>query len=215
MRLGPPGQSASPANNPSLLPMLSVMVLTLAFFVVLNSISRVEEEKSKRVLSSVGQTFGNITGSSILATPEGLAAADAAQILQQIFEPMENLATDQVKVRRVLAESLEYRFATAWVFPGTSDRLGPTAANFIAEVRRLLGLRPAQWRYEMEMALTAPDAGEVEFTRAANLAASLVLDDTPDHMTSVAVSPGPREEIVIRISLRAPSSGETIEGASP
>lgn len=208
LRPGPPGIPDPSRANPSLLPMLSVMVLTLAFFVLLNSISRVEDERSKRVLSSIGETFGTFSGSSLLLTPDGVAAADAAQILQQVFQPMENLATDQVRVRRVLAESLEYRFSTGWLFPGTSVGLSPTALNFIAEVRRLLGQRPAQWRYEMEIAVTAPNAGDVEFSRAASLAASLVGEDAPGHMASVSLTPGRNEEIVIRVSLHPPSSGE-------
>lgn len=202
------------SSNPSLLSMLSVMILTLAFFVLLNSISRVEPDRSKRVLQSIDQTFGTLPGANLLLTSDGAAASDAAFVLRQIFEPMENLAPDVARVRRVMAESLEFRFPTAWLFPGPGATLSPTASNFISETKRLLNILPADWGHELEMALTAPEPRDVDFARAASLATTLAAGNAPDRMTSVSMAPGQVEEIAILITLLRPGSAIQAEATS-
>jgi len=202
------------SSNPSLLSMLSVMILTLAFFVLLNSISRVEPDRSKRVLQSIDQTFGTLRGANLLLTSDGAASSDVAFVLRQIFEPMENLAPDVARVRRVMAESLEFRFPTAWLFPGPGATLSPTAGNFISETKRLLNILPADWGHELEMALTAPEPSDVDFARAASLATALASGNAPDRMNSVSVAPGQVEEIAILITLLRPGSAIQAEAAS-
>jgi len=195
--------------------MLSVMVLTLAFFVVLNSISKVEPSRSKRVLDSIDDTFGQVSGSDLVLLRGGEVAMDSAQLLQHLFRPLENLAPDLVRVQRVTANSVEIRFSSTWLFSDRSTKLGPTATKMIGEIRRLLRTLPNEWRYEMEVALTAPQPANLEFARAASLATSLSVDEASDHLAFVSVSPGTVETIAIRIGLLPSSQPKNGENRQP
>ncbi len=208
----PPFLKIAAGGNPSLMSMLSVMVLTLAFFVVLNSISRVEPERSDRVLESIDATFGIAGGADPMALTDGALARDNAQLLRQVFKPMDSLVPDVARIRRLRAEEVEISFPVGWLFPAGSAEPSPTAIALFGEIRRLLRLRPLDWDYEMEVTLSAPDPGDIDFDRAASLASVLVAGDGPDRMAALAVLPRGTDQVVIAIRLRAPGEGELSAG---
>jgi hypothetical protein len=198
-----PSHSYRSGANPSLMSMLSVMTLTLAFFVVLNSISRVEDQRSKRVMASVEATFGFGETTRTGDVAKAIAATDRARMLGVVFESIRSLMPENANVSRPLAEQLEIRFPTAWVFPTASVRPSATAIQLFGEMRRVLSAQGAEASFELDLTLASPDLGDGDFDRAENLAALFAETQHPAERATVGIVVAQEAAIVIAIRLGA------------
>lgn len=133
---------------------LSLYLLLLAFFIVLNSISTIEEEKRYAVLTSVALTFG-WEGS------RGVEAQPPAVVEGQFLEPekFHEKIADLVKTAFPLAQVkvvtpnrlMQVSVPAESLFVADEARFGGEAVAFLAEVADALGRNPLGVRYEAEI----------------------------------------------------------------
>lgn len=192
------------SSNPSLTAFLSVMILVLAFFVLLNSISKEDPERESKVLQSIDFAFGNVDGAGDGQTSSGIATSEHSPVLEATFERLRSLVPVDGRVKRVRADEVQISFPANWLFPADKSNLSSEARVMFGEMRNLMEGRPAGWDYEMEVGIAAVEARDIDFERAGVLASLLTGTDSPERVTSVAIEAVRGDWISVTIRLRGP-----------
>ena len=132
-------------RNPLLVQVLSLYLLLLAFFVVLNTISRVEEARLKAVSGSLNETFAAVglpaDHSLRITSNEGEVLADAV-----LFQRLGSLIKTELAIAEV-----------------TEITLGRTLEVSVRQP-------PRDMRYDVEILLSSEPGNELAVARAAYLA---------------------------------------------
>lgn len=193
---------------------LSLYLLLLAFFIVLNSVSTLEEEKTYAVITSVATTFG-WEGS------RGFEVKPPASVEGKFLEPEEFL--------EAIADLVETAFPLAKIKVITPDRLMQVsvppeslfvadeprvlgeAVTFLVDVADALGQNPPGLRYETEVVVAGPwitardlAPGEtLEIARSGALAAELAERGAPPGTVAVGVDHDESGEVRLMFHVRS------------
>ena len=187
------------SRNPSLPTLVGLLILILCFFVVLTSISMRNTDREKSVMAGLSQAFAN-TGMAP-STPVGeeaetrkllgdlRAALNAEVPLESGVKP--ETADDYVMTlprERVLAED---GTTLASGFPGT-----------LTNVMHALKTGPADFVFEVEVALSTPQMDEKAIAGAGAVAAALRAAGFANDAASVSLQPGDGKIVALTIRLR-------------
>ncbi len=187
-------------HDPTLIQVLSLYLLLLAFFVILFNISKVEQFKTTVVTDSLNSTFagrGRPTESPApLASALGSIVADPA-FQQRIGE----LITSEIpisEVREIKPGSiLEARVPIDALFEG--DDVAPNRLQLTERLAGALGGAPAGMRYDVDLMVGIAadmEAGAdgshraLSLARAGNLAARLVAAGAPSGHVAAGLERG-------------------------
>lgn len=186
------------SDDKSIILFLGLYLLLLAFFIVLNSISTFEEEKTYAVLSSVAATFG-WEGSG------GVEPRPAATVEGKFVEPEEfhEKIADLVQTAFPLAQIriltpdrlMQVSLPAESVFFANETRFRDEALTFLADVADVLDRNPPGVRYETEVILAGPwitarelSRGEtLEIARSGAFAAELIAQGARPEAVTVGV----------------------------
>ncbi len=193
---------------------LSLFLLVLAFFIILVSISTVEETRSKAVMRSLTSTFASILPPTtdltrlMSKTGEVIGAEQFQGEIAGLFTThVQAVKVEIVQPGRAMKLTLP---ADALFEPGTVD-LRPGRDELLDRLVSSLSGRPPALRFDMEALFcdsyvdgTALPIGEALPTRRAGaLARAMLGRGVPPDSLSVGLQPGDPRDLVVWFHVRA------------
>jgi len=207
---------SAPPNNSGNLIFLSLFLLLLAFFILLNALATIEETKARKVLTSVATTFRSVVDSKTQAqilisdlgpTPQANEVLDALQQLWITSAPIakvEKLTRGQIMELTLPVNELFLggkailRADREPLFDRTSLLLGLGSNGGATEVRVMLGVTRDQG------ILSTPE-GRLAVDRAGKIAAALVDHETPEDRVIVGVQESDPKKLRVQFEIRDPA----------
>ncbi len=212
----PPEQDA---RQGTIMVFLSLFLLILAFFIVLVSISNLEDVKYQAVAQGVKSTFTTFrkTGD----TPSDLTSKQGEVLGGQVFqEKITGIFATALQVAKVEivqpGRLMSARMPVAAVFLENSDRLNPSVFAFLDRIVAALGGRPPGVRFDMQFIAGANVTGRgelsveqsLEMARAGSFAREILSRGAPPDSLSVGLAPGDSDQITIRFYVRSENEGQ-------
>lgn len=202
--------------------LLSLKLILLAFFILLNSLSEFDARKTRAVLDSVDQTFkGKIvtpqeladTAASLGVLPLPRSLANEVGALFESFVP-------NAKARQTdRATTLRVEMPTGSLFEAGKDQIRPERKVLIRRLARALMSDPTGVRkYELAFLHGLPDGAaggpsgdvvDLAVRRADSIAHYLVRQAIPPDVVAVALEPDLPETVVFVLRLRGPARAES------
>ncbi len=187
---------------------LGLFLLVLAFFVLLITISTVEDVKSRAVMDSLSSTFTTVV---MPATDPTQFTGKDGEILaaNQFQDKITNLFTTAVQVDRVEivqpGKRMRVVVPTTTLFEDDSSALRPTTPALIERMVAVLSARPPGLRFDMEFVIGTPRSADrslpleqtMEMERAGMFARELTARGAPPDSVAVGMAPGKPERVTI------------------
>ncbi len=205
----PPRPGAGNRRDPNLIAMLSFFLLLLAFFILLNALSKLEDDRARMVIKSVNEAFnGRVQAlESLKPNAAGLGPLAEAEAvigeLRKLFDSMipavkAERAANGPTMRLELSADLLFRAGSAKLQPGRGPLLRRIAKALLSEranplffdLEFLHGLPAA-----VEGEASPPGRPTLEMRRMAVLAKYLVKQGIPASALATGVIPN-REGVV-------------------
>jgi hypothetical protein len=204
------GLKPVPSRNPSLPTLVGLLILILCFFVVLTSISMRNTDREKSVMTGLSQAFSN-TGLAP-SSPVG-EEAETRKLLGDLRAalnaevPLINGVTPQT------ADNYVLNLPRNQVFAEDGTTLIPGFSGTLAQTMRALKTGPADFAYEIEVALSTPSMDDKAIAGASAIAAALRQAGFANDAASVSLLPGDGQTVSLTVRLRpnarlAPSTGQ-------
>jgi hypothetical protein len=179
---------------------LSLYLLLLAFFILLNTISTYEEVKAQKVQQSLSSAFASIlpptTSLDTVTSVDGplLAAQETQQKLGDLFQSPLKVARVEVLQPGKLMEVMMH---TDQLFDPDKITIRDRQKGFVANLARALADTTGGAQYEMEMMLgsnlgkygTVPVEGSLEIARAGAFARQVIAQGAPARSVDVGIDP--------------------------
>ncbi|MBC8337895.1 MAG: flagellar motor protein MotB [Rhodospirillales bacterium] len=205
---------------------LSLFLLILAFFIVLVSISTVEDVKSKAVMQSLTSTFTTFrkTGDVISDFTSKQGDVLGGQAFQEKVTGIFATALQVAKVEIVQPGRLMHaRMPIEAVFQENTDRLNPNVVAFLDRIVAALGGRPPGVRFDMEFIVGTVPAGDGTFhvtqtlamARAGGFAREILGRGAPPDSLSVGLVPDAPGQVTMRFYVRSENKGRTENQTQP
>ncbi len=203
----PTGRDREGGSNIVLL--LSLMLILLAFFILLNSLSEFETGRARAVIESVNRAFnGEIeSGDRTPAPSASLGALPEVEAKLREVAGLFEAIVPSTRVKRIQrAKAVRVELPAASLFRPAGVGLRPGSEVLIQRLARLLareppGGPPGGPSYDLEVLLgigappaggarpVAPDPNSLEVRRAALLAQRLVEEGLPPPVLSIGLLP--------------------------
>lgn len=200
-------------HNSLLLQMLSVYLLMLAFFVVLTSISHVEEARTRAVSGSLNETFavdGRPDSRTVLFTSSaGHAPRDAALLSRiggMIRTELSVARIREIEPGRIMAVTLP---AESIFVPGRKA-IDPLRRPLIERVAQSLADPQPGVRYDVDILVGTGPAEELAVGRSAFLATVLVGAGTPRRSVAAGIEQGSPGVVQLLFHVRPRSEGRFV-----
>lgn len=192
---------------------LGLFLLVLAFFILLVSISTIENVKSKEVMNSLTSTFSDLV--TPVTDPTDFVSMQGEILSPEVFQERiasvfsTDIAVDRIRViqpgrvMRVDLQALElFVDRTATIRPGHNGLIDRIVAS--------LSANPKGIRYEMAFLIgsTTPESVDLptsqtlEISRAGNFARTLIERGAPPNAISVGIRDGAATDITIHFYTR-------------
>jgi len=203
---------ATESNNGSLI-FLSLFLLLLAFFILLNALATIEETKSRQVLTSVAATFRSVvdadTSAQVLLSELGPASEP-----DEILEAMEQLWVTAVSVTKVetlsAGQLMQITMPVNELFLGGKAVLRSDRKQLLERAARVLSVQAKSVVAELELVLGTPpiDPANLEedpslaIQRAVVLAGALLEVGAAKDKVSTGVRVGDPKVLRLRFAIR-------------
>lgn len=204
---------ATESNTGSLV-FLSLFLLLLAFFILLNALATIEEEKSRQVLTSVAATFRSVVDADTSAQVL-LAELGPTSDPDEVLEAMEQLwvtSVSVIKVERLTAGQLmQITMPANELFLGGKAELRTDRRDLLERAARVLSVQAKSMVAELELVLgTEPiDPAKLDedpplpIRRAVVLAGALLDVGAAKDKVSAGVRVGDPKVLRLRFAIRA------------
>jgi len=193
------GHTPAAARNPSLPTLVGLFMLILCFFVVLTSISLRDQHREKSVMASLERTFSG----EGMAVPSNDPPAE-----QQTKRMLGNLRAKPVAEVPLVsgaatetADTLVLNLPREQVF-GSGTELAPGFGQMLKQTAEALKIGPADFAYEIEIALTAATLDDKAVAGANSVANALRAAGFANNTAMVSLTPGAGATIALTIRLR-------------
>ncbi|GAB2175274.1 flagellar motor protein MotB [Dongia sp. agr-C8] len=187
------------ARNPSLPTLVGLLILVMCFFVVLTSISLRNTEREQSVMSGLSRAFSN-TGLAP-STPVG-EEAETRKLLGDLRASLNAEVPLVSGVKPETADDYVLNLPRRLVFDGDGAKLASGFDGILAQAIRALKTGPADFAYEVEVALTAPKMDDAAIAGAGAVGAALREAGFANDAASVSLIPGDGQMISLTIRLR-------------
>jgi hypothetical protein len=152
-------------RNPLLIQVLSLYLLLLAFFVLLNNVSSVETARSKAVAGSLQSTFATegrpTMAPAVFTSILGNAIADAA-----LEERVGELVRTEIGIAEfhviVPGRVMEIVLGERDLFRGPGIAIDPRHRGFVEELARIVATPPPGVRYDVDLLIAGGLLQEME-----------------------------------------------------
>lgn len=184
---------------------LGLFLLILAFFVLLVSISTVQDVKSRAVIDSVTSAFATVLPPS--TDPTRFTAKDGDVLAAQQFqEEITKIYATSLQVAQVEVvqpgRSMRVRLPTNALFENGDAKLRVSAIPFLDRMVTSLSGRPPGLRFDMEFVIGSRSGGSSDFSsgqtlemaRAGNFARQMISRGVPPDSIAIGIAPsGPKQ----------------------
>ncbi len=193
---------------------LGLYLLILAFFIMLVSISTLEEVKSKAAMKSLSATFTSILPPSLELTAVTSTEGDVLAG-QQFQQQITNIFSTTMQISRVEViqpgRLMRVRLKSDVVFKQDLAEIRESSHPLMDRIVASVSGRPAGLRYDMEFVLNSPYASEtdlpteqtLEMSRAGAFARDMMARGLPPDSISVGLEPGDTDDITIWFYVRS------------
>jgi hypothetical protein len=187
---------------------LSLFLLILAFFIVLVSISRVQDSKTNAVKQSLGTTFTKVMDSSVsdftVKDSDDPAGKEFQEEITTIFTT--HLQVAKVEITKP-GKLMIARMPVSAVFLENTSELNPEIFEFLDRTVAILGSRPAGTHFDMQFIVGVPDGilsveQTIEMKQAGSFAREILTRGAPPDSLSAGIMPGDPEQIIMRFYVR-------------
>lgn len=192
---------------------LGLFLLVLAFFILLVSISTIENVKSREVMNSLSSTFANLVApvtdptDFVSAKGEILAPEEFQKRITGVFST--DIAVDRIKVvqpgkvMRIDLQALE-------LFEDGKSILRPGHENLLRRIVSSLKANPNNIRFEMAFLIgnapaengDLPTTQTLSVSRAGSFARALIERGAPENTLSVGIRDGAPSDVTIHFYAR-------------
>jgi|APTNR8051073442_1049403.scaffolds.fasta_scaffold00606_20 hypothetical protein len=201
LAFAPPTPQARP--NPSLSIFLGLYLLVLAFFILLVSLSTIEEMKARAVMDSLSATFGKARPSGTSIGPgNGDPALLFERDLTATFASLVHVAeVEIVKPGRIMRA----RLPLAAVFADGAAELRPALDPLLDRVVAAVSSPPGGLVVSLELALApAADAAELPAARADGFVREMLARGAPPDRLAIALAPRAEGDVWLTFAIEAP-----------
>jgi len=202
-------------KDPNIVALLSLQLLLLAFFILLNALSKFEDEKTRRVLESVNDTFnGQVQAVRNASTYSG--AVGSLNDGRSLVAELKRLFTSTLPATRVeqtsRANLFRLELPTAKLFEAGSAELRSGRSGLLKRISDLLKRRQAlgqsfrlRWLHGVDSTrdrrLAAPGPGLLEIRRLGHVAEELLARGVEPARLAIGVEPIGEGRMVLEIRL--------------
>ena len=201
-------------NDPSIILMLGLYLLVLAFFILLVSISTLESLKTQRVMDSLTSTFTSAipptTDLTAFQSREGEILA--GQQFQEQITGIFSTAIQVIKVETVQPGALmRIVLETSVLFHEGSAEIRQSSLPVFDRIVTALSARPDDQRFDMEFIIGSkftknrmmPIGETLGMARVGSFARAILSRGAPPDSVSVGMAPGNPDEIVVYFHVRS------------
>lgn len=194
---------------------LSLFLLLLAFFILLNSISTRTEVKSRAVMDSLLSTFQTSDDSSRSAQTF-LSRLGATPEPEELVDEMRRLWVTAVPVSEVKVltdgRTMQLRLPANMIFPGGQALLRKDRRRLLGNVANVLSTVAPGFSNELELLIGTnwrvgeildPEANNLEISRAIEFANELIASGAPRDTVSIGIREGDGRELEFRFFVRS------------
>ena len=187
------------ATNPSLPTFVGLLLMILAFFVVLTSISLRDSKKQNAVAASLAQTF-----SSGANMPRDAATKDEESdqaYVQSLAGQFQAYIPLQADTPPSTGYQQRLRLPMDQVFDAGIAQEKPALLNVLGQLMTALQRRPQDMDYELEIRLAEAQLSDLDVDRAAGIAAALGKLKAPAEKFTIGVlrRDAPGVDIIVRL----------------
>lgn len=193
---------------------LGLYLLVLAFFILLVSISTLEEVKSKAAMDSLSSTFTTILPPSLHLTAD--SSADGKVLAgQQFQEQITSIFSTTIQVSKVEViqpgRLMRVSLNADILFEPGKAKIRETYLPLLDRIVASLSGRPSGQRFDMEFVISSPytsgknlPIGEtLEMSRAGVYVRDMMARGVPPDSVSIGIKSGPPTEIDIWFYVRS------------
>ncbi len=197
---------------------LSLFLLLLAFFILLNAISTRTEVKSRAVMDSLLSTF-RTTDQSASAAEIPLSRLGATPEPEELVAEMRRLWVTAVPVAEIEVftdgRTMQLGLPANMMFPGGRAVLRKDRRRFLADVAQVLAVEATNFSNELELLVGTDwrvgkeldlEANKLEIARAVEFAEELIASGAPRDTVSIGIREGDRKELEFRFFVRSKAS---------
>ncbi|HER26288.1 MAG TPA: hypothetical protein ENI69_04185, partial [Rhodospirillales bacterium] len=189
---------------------LGLYLLILAFFIMLVSISTLEEVKTKAAMKSLSATFTSILPPSLDLT--AVSSTDGAVLAGQNFQQqITNMFSTTIQVSKVdviqPGRLMRIRLKADVLFEADSAQVRPSVQPLMDRIVAAVSGRPPGQRFDMEFVVESTSATDIEQTlemlRAGNFARDMLARGLPPDSLAVGLEPGDGGGVTIWFYVRS------------
>jgi len=193
---------------------LALMLLVLAFFIIMVSISQIKIAKSKAALKSIASTFSSVapTSKQLTFVSNSKGEADVGQQFQKeitnIFSTVIQVTSaDVIKPGSLMRVQLE----SDVLFEIGKAEVKEINYPFLDRIVATLSARPPGFRFDMEFIIGSsyqeenimPEDQTLEMSRAGEFARAMLSRGVPPDSVTVGINPGDPKKISIWFYVRS------------
>ena len=188
-----------PSRNPSLPTLVGLLILILCFFVVLTSISMRNTDREHSVMAGLSQAFAN-TGLAP-SSPVG-EEAETRKLLGDLRAALNAEVPLVNGVKPETADDYALNLPRGLVFADDGTSLASGFPGILAQTMHALKTGPADFVYEIEVALSTPRMDEKAIAGASAVAGALRAAGFANDTAAVSLQPGDGQMVVLTVRLR-------------
>ncbi len=198
--------------------LLSLFILLLAFFIIINAISTRTEVKSLAVMDSLHSTF-RTTGQSARTAETPLSRLGATPEPEELVEEMRRLWVTEVPVAEIEdftdGQTMRLRLPANMIFPGGRALIRKDRRRLLIDVAQVLAVEAPDFSNELELLVGTDwrvgkeldlEANNLEIARAVEFAEELIANGAPRETVSIGIREGDRKELEFRFFVRSKAS---------
>jgi hypothetical protein len=193
------GTAAVPTRNPSLPTLVGLLILVMCFFVVLTSLSMRNEEREQSVMAGLSQTFAR-TGMAP-SSPVG-EEAETRKLMGDLRAALNAEVPLVSGVKPETADDYVWNVQRSLVFNADGSTLASGFPGMLDRIRHALRTGPADFVYEIEVAIGTPRIDNAAIAGAGAVGAALRQAGFANDTASVSLQPGDGEMVAITVRLR-------------
>ena len=204
-------------KDPNIVALLSLQLLLLAFFILLNALSKFEDEKTRRVLESVNDTFnGQVQAVRNASTYKG--AIGSLNDGRSLVAELKRLFTSTLPATRIeqtsRANLFRLELPAEKLFEAESAELRSGRSGLLRRISDVLKRRQAlgqrfrlRWLHGVDSTrdrrFAAPGPGLLEIRRLGHVAEELLARGVEPDRLAIGVEPDGGGRLVLEIRLAA------------
>jgi hypothetical protein len=200
-------------NDPGTITFLSLFLLLLAFFILLNALSTIEEKKSRKVLTSVAATFRSVVDSD---TQAQILVSDLGPTPEahEVLDALEQLWVTSIPITRVDrltgGQAMRLTLPVNELFLGGQAVLRADREQLIDGTSLVLARKPGATLTEAQVVfgvearpeMLALPTAQLAADRAGKMAAAFVEHGSPEARIGVGLRAGDPKMMQIRFEIR-------------